>query len=82
MPQSESERESRTMLSYLILAIPPSTDTESVEETGTTRLGDLITSICFKALNLAGIANVAITAAETSTKVMGTFRTRLYKDIA
>lgn len=82
MPQSEPERESRTMLSYSILAIPPSADAKSIEKTEITRKSDLITSIGFKARILVSIANVVTTAAEKSREVMDTFRTRFYKEIA
>lgn len=82
MPQSEPERESRKTLNYSILAIPPSIDAKSVEKTEITRQSDLITSIGFKALILAGIANSFTTAAKKSIEVMDIFRTRFHKDIA
>ena len=79
MPQSESERGSRITPTSYILANPPSTCMQSIQENDATCTGPLLTSGGFKAMVLAGITDAALTTAEKSREFMDAFRTRFYK---
>ena len=76
IPQSESERDSRTTLNPHILAKPPSSCAESIEENDTTRMGPLLISGGCKAMVSAGITDAVLTAAKKSREFLNAFRTR------
>ena len=79
IPQSESERDSRTTLNPHILAKPPSSCAESIEENDTTRMSPLLISGGCKAMVSAGITDAVLTAAKKSREFLNAFRTRFYK---
>ena len=82
MPQSESERGSRITPTSYILAYPPSTCVQSLQENDATRMGPLLTSGGFKAMLSAGITDVVLTTAKKSREFMDALRIRFYKSEA
>ena len=78
MPQSESERGSRIAPTSYMLASPPSTYVQSMQEDDATRMGPSLTSGGLKAMVSAGITDVILRGVKRSRDFMDAFRTHFY----